>query len=175
MVDKIAAKFGRKVWETPIGFKYICERMLESDILLGGEESGGIGTKLYLPERDACVNALLLAEVMAWHGKRLEELVAMLQREFGEHDYGRVDLELRPGQKEKAIAHYANASVTRILDWPVVRREDLDGIKLYFGDIGWVMVRASGTERMLRVYAETNRAEITKRVLDEVTSFVKGI
>jgi phosphomannomutase len=149
--------------------------MLESDILLGGEESGGIGTKLYLPERDACVNALLLAEVMAWHGKRLEELVAMLQREFGEHDYGRVDLELRPGQKEKAIAHYANASVTRILDWPVVRREDLDGIKLYFGDIGWVMVRASGTERMLRVYAETNRAEITKRVLDEVTSFVKGI
>jgi phosphomannomutase len=175
MIDKIAAKFGRKVWETPIGFKYICERMLESDILLGGEESGGIGTKLYLPERDACVNALLLAEVMAWHGKRLEELVAMLQREFGEHDYGRVDLELRPGQKEKAIAHYASGAVTRILDWPVVRREDLDGIKLYLGDVGWVMVRASGTERMLRVYAETNRAEITKRVLDEVTSFVKGI
>jgi len=175
MVDKIAAKFGRKVWETPIGFKYICERMLESDILLGGEESGGIGTKLYLPERDACVNALLLAEVMAWHGKRLEELVTMLQREFGEHDYGRVDLELHPGQKEKAIAHYTDATVTRILDWPVVRREDLDGIKLYLGDVGWVMVRASGTERMLRVYAETNRAETTKRVLDEVTSFVKRI
>jgi phosphomannomutase len=175
MVDKIAAKFGRKVWETPIGFKYICERMLESDILLGGEESGGIGTKLYLPERDACVNALLLAEVMAWHGKRLEELVAMLQREFGEHDYGRVDLELRPGQKEKAVAHYADGSVTRILDWPVVRREDLDGIKLYLGDVGWVMARASGTERMLRVYAETNRAAITKRVLDEVSSFVKRI
>ena len=69
MIDKIAAKFGRKVWETPIGFKYICDRMLEGDILLGGEESGGIGTKLHLPERDATVNALLLAEVMAWHGK----------------------------------------------------------------------------------------------------------
>jgi phosphomannomutase len=175
MVDKIAAKYGRKVWETPIGFKYICERMLESDILLGGEESGGIGTKLYLPERDACVNALLLAEVMAWHGKRLEELVAMLQREFGEHDYGRVDLELRPGQKEKAIAHYASGAVTRILDWPVVRREDLDGIKLYLGDVGWVMVRASGTERMLRVYAETTRPETTKRILDEVSSFVKRL
>ncbi|HEY0703295.1 MAG TPA: phosphoglucomutase/phosphomannomutase family protein, partial [Candidatus Acidoferrales bacterium] len=83
MIDKIAAKFGRKVWETPIGFKYICDRMLESDILLGGEESGGIGTKLYLPERDASVNALLLAEVMAWHGQRLGELVAMLHKEFG--------------------------------------------------------------------------------------------
>jgi phosphomannomutase len=175
MIDKIAENFGRKVWETPIGFKYICERMLEGDVLLGGEESGGIGTKLYLPERDANVSALLLAEVMAWHGKRLGELVAQLHSEFGEHHYGRVDLELRAGQKERAIAHYADGSVGRILDWPVVRREDLDGIKLYLGDCGWVMVRASGTERMLRVYAETTRPDTTKRVLDEVSSFVKRI
>ena len=83
--------------------------MLEGDILLGGEESGGIGTKLHLPERDATVNALLLAEVMAWHGKRLGELVAMLHREFGEHHYGRVDLTLKDGQKEKAIEYFADA------------------------------------------------------------------
>ena len=89
MLDKIAEKFGRKVFETPIGFKYICELMLERDILLGGEESGGIGTKLYLPERDATVMALLLVEVMAWHKKSLGELVAQLQAEFGEHHYGR--------------------------------------------------------------------------------------
>src|SRR6202007_1222922 len=89
MIDKIAAQFGRKVWETPIGFKYICDRMLESDILLGGEESGGIGTKLYLPERDATVNALLLAEVMAWHGKSLGELVALLSHKFGGRSYNR--------------------------------------------------------------------------------------
>ncbi len=117
MIDKIAAKFGRKVWETPIGFKYICDRMLEGDILLGGEESGGIGTKLYLPERDATVNALLLAEVMAWHGKRLGELVAMLHREFGEHHYGRVDLTLKDGQKEKAhrrISRARNSSACSI-------------------------------------------------------------
>ena len=106
MIDKIAAKFGRKVFETPIGFKYICDKMLENDILLGGEESGGIGTKLYLPERDATVNALLLAEVMAWHGKRLGELVKTLLHEFGGHHYGRVDLALKPGQKEKAIEHF---------------------------------------------------------------------
>ncbi len=111
MIDKIAAKFGRKVFETPIGFKYICELMLERDILLGGEESGGIGTKLYLPERDATVMALLLAEVMAWHGKSLGELVAQLHAEFGEHHYGRVDLELKPGQKERAIAHFSGAKL----------------------------------------------------------------
>src|SRR6202041_4217673 len=152
MVDKIAAKFGRKVWETPIGFKYICDRMLEGDVLLGGEESGGIGTKLHLPERDTTVNALLLAEVMAWHGKRLGELGDMLPKEFGEYHYGRVDLELHPGQKEEAIAYFSNPKLAKILDWPVTKREDLDGIKVYVGDIGWVMVRASGTGHMLRVY-----------------------
>jgi phosphomannomutase len=173
MIDKIAAKFGRKVWETPIGFKYICDRMLEGDVLLGGEESGGIGTKLYLPERDATVSALLLAEVMAWHGKTLGELVAMLEREFGEHHYARVDLIVRAGQKEQAIRRFLDPKFTKLLDWPIVRREDLDGVKVYLGDIGWVMVRASGTEPMLRVYAETTRAQTTRRVLEEVTSLVQ--
>jgi phosphomannomutase len=149
--------------------------MLEGDVLLGGEESGGIATKLYLPERDATVSALLLAEVMAWHGKRLGELVAMLHREFGEHHYGRVDLTLKAGQKEKAIERFADAKFKQLLDWPIVRREDLDGVKVYLGDIGWVMVRASGTEPMLRVYSETTRAETTRRVLDEVTALVKRL
>ncbi len=175
MVDKIAANFGRKVWETPIGFKYICDRMLEGDVLLGGEESGGIGTKLYLPERDATVSALLLAEVMAWHGKRLGELVKMLHREFGEHHYGRVDLTMRDGQKERAIRRFADPKFANLLDWPIVRREDLDGVKIYLGEIGWVMVRASGTEHMLRVYSETTRPETTRRVLDEVAAMVQRL
>jgi alpha-D-glucose phosphate-specific phosphoglucomutase len=175
MIDKIAAKFGRQVWETPIGFKYICDRMLEGDVLLGGEESGGIGTKLYLPERDASVNALLLAEVMAWHGKRLGELVAMLHKEFGEHHYGRVDLSLKDGQKEKAIEHFSNTKLNKLLDWPVVRREDLDGIKIYLGDIGWGMARASGTERMLRIYSETTRPESTRAVLDEMARIAQTL
>jgi alpha-D-glucose phosphate-specific phosphoglucomutase len=175
MIDKIAAKFGRKVWETPIGFKYICDRMLESDILIGGEESGGMGTKLYLPERDATVNALLLAEVMAWHGKRLGELVAMLSNAFGEFHYGRVDLELKAGQKEKALKHFADDKFKNLLEFPILRRENLDGVKVYLGEIGWVMVRSSGTERMLRIYSETSRAETTRRVLDAVASLVKKL
>jgi phosphomannomutase len=175
MIDQLAAKFGRKLWETQIGFKYICDRMLESDILLGGEESGGIGTKLYLPERDATVSALLLAEVMAWHGKRLGELVAMLHREFGEHHYGRVDLHTRDGQKEKAIAYFASDKLKKLLEWPVTRREDLDGIKVYLNDIGWVMVRASGTEHMLRIYSETTKPESTQRILAEVSSLVQKL
>lgn len=175
MLDKIAEKFGRKIFETPIGFKYICEVMLERDILLGGEESGGIGTKLYLPERDATVMALLLVEVMAWHKKSLGQLVAQLHEEFGEHHYGRLDLELKPGQKERAIAHFSDAKMTRLLEWSVTRREDFDGIKLYVDKLGWVMLRASGTEPMLRVYSETRNPAATRKILEETRSIVQRL
>ena len=166
LIDKLAAKFGRKLHEVPIGFKYICELMLEQNILIGGEESGGIGTSLYLPERDATVSALFLAELLAWHGKSLGELLAALHAEFGEYHYGRVDLELKPGQKEKAMEHFSDGKLNRVLDFPVVQRENLDGIKLYLGETGWVMVRASGTENVLRIYCETAEPETTRRVLE---------
>jgi len=161
LIDKLAAKFGRRLHEVPIGFKYICELMLEQNILIGGEESGGFGTSLYLPERDASVTALLLAELMA-----------ALHSEFGEYHYGRVDLDVQPAQKQKAIAHFSSARCAQILEWPVVRREDLDGVKVYLGDIGWVMVRASGTENLLRVYSETSSRESTSRVLAAVADLV---
>ena len=136
LLDKIAARFGRRVHETPVGFKYICELMLERDILLGGEESGGIGTKLYLPERDATVVALLLAEVMAWHRKSLGELVAQLHAEFGEHHYGRVDHALRepPRCREhlraRLVADHALqvADERRIRRWPDARADDVVGV-----------------------------------------------
>jgi phosphomannomutase len=175
LIDKLAVKFGRKLHETPIGFKYICELMLEQNILIGGEESGGIGTSLYLPERDATVSALFLAELMAWHGKSLGELLAALHAEFGEYHYGRVDLDLKPGQKEKAIAHFSDGKLSRILNFPIVRREDLDGIKVYLGEAGWVLVRASGTENLLRVYCETSKPETTRRVLQAVTQMVQNL
>ncbi len=175
LVDKLAAKFGRKLHETPVGFKYICELMLERDILLGGEESGGIGTKLHLPERDATVSALLLAEVLAWHRKSLGEILRDLHSEFGEHHFGRVDLTLAPGQKEKALEYVANRSLSRFLDVEVRHREDLDGVKLYLADRGWLMVRGSGTEPMLRLYAETSSASVTRDILDRAASFVRSL
>ncbi len=175
LIDKLAAKLDRKLHEVPIGFKYICELMLEQNILIGGEESGGIGFSLYLPERDATVSALFLAELMAWHGKSLGELLAALHTEFGEHHYGRIDLDVKPGQKEKAIDYFSDGKCKELLNLSVTRRENLDGIKLYLADVGWVMVRASGTENLLRVYSETNKIETTRRVLDAVVNKVHSL
>jgi phosphomannomutase len=172
LIDKLATNFGRKLHETPIGFKYICELMLQQNILIGGEESGGIGTNLYIPERDATVSALFLAELMAWHGKSLGELLTVLTAEFGEFHYGRVDLDLKPGQKEMALTHFSNVKLQEILNWPITWRENMDGMKLYLGEIGWVLLRASGTENLLRVYCETSKADSTQRVLAAVTEIV---
>jgi alpha-D-glucose phosphate-specific phosphoglucomutase len=175
LIDALASKFNRRLHEVPIGFKYICELMLEHNILIGGEESGGIGTSLYLPERDATVSALLLAELMAWHGKSLGALVRALHQEFGEHRYGRIDLDVKPAQKTKAIAHFSNEKLKQFLEWPVKRRENMDGIKLYLADIGWVMVRASGTENLLRIYAETSEAATTQKVLRAAVSTIQEL
>jgi alpha-D-glucose phosphate-specific phosphoglucomutase len=175
LIDKLAAKFGRKLHEVPIGFKYICELMLEQNILIGGEESGGIGTSLYLPERDATVSALFLAELMAWHGKTLGQLLATLHAEFGEFHYGRVDLDVARVQKERAIAHIANESVAQLGAWPITRRENMDGNKIYLDDFGWVLIRASGTENLLRVYCETSSREITRQVLAAVSDLVHNL
>ena len=175
LIDKLAAKFGRQLHEVPIGFKYICELMLEQNILIGGEESGGIGTSLYLPERDATVSALFLAELMAWHGKSLGQLLAELHAEFGEYHYGRVDLDVHPAQKEKAVAHFSSDATQRLGDWPITRRENMDGVKVYVADFGWVMVRASGTENLLRVYSETSSREVTRHALATVRDLVHSM
>ena len=109
-----------------------------------------------------------------------------LQKEFGEHHYGRVDLELKPGQKERAIEYFSRMqpahasssskkSITRWLDWEITRREDMDGVKIYLGDVGWLLVRASGTEAMLRLYAETSRPGTTRRILDEASKLAKDL
>jgi phosphomannomutase len=175
LIDKLAVKFGRKLHEVPIGFKYICELMLEQNILIGGEESGGIGTSLYLPERDATVCALFLAEMMAWHGKSLGDMLHTLHAEFGEYHYGRVDLDVTPTQKQKAVVYFSDTSVKLLLDWPIARRENMDGIKVYLGEIGWVLVRASGTEHLLRVYCETSKQKTTQDVLSAVTQLVQKL
>ena len=153
--------------------------MLVSEIIIGGEESGGIGVPaLGGPERDGVLNAMLLAEAMAHYGKSLGELVADLNREFGPLYYGRTDLELRPGQKERAIEAASAKELKQFAGFGVTRREDLDGIKMYLENGAWLLVRASGTEPLLRIYTEAASEQIGHEVLAaaerEIQRYVTG-
>ena len=132
MLDRIAARYGRKLNECPIGFKYIADLMMEREIVIGGEESGGIGYSRYLPERDGILNSLLLANVMAEEQKPLGVLVADLQKEYGPHYYGRRDLHISDEIKHSAIdrARSRRTRGTRQVR-VIVRKEDLDGIKFF--------------------------------------------
>jgi phosphomannomutase len=181
MLDRIAAKYGRKLHECPIGFKYIADLMMEREILIGGEESGGIGYSRYLPERDGVLNCLLLANVMAEEGKPLGQLVADLQREFGPHYYGRRDLHIPDNVKQSAIQR-ARAEGTQSLGrYHVVNKEYLDGVKFFLdaptngnGAEAWVLFRASGTEPLLRLYAEAASPELVTDILASGETFVSN-
>ena len=181
MLDRIAAKYGRRLNEHGIGFKYVVDLMLEKEILIGGEESGGVGISRHLPERDGLLNCLLLANVMADEKKTLGELVAALQEEFGEHQYGRVDMHINEAVKQSAIAR-AKAGVADFAGMKVLRVETLDGIKFFLDNPGcagrknaaetWLLLRASGTEPLLRVYCESCSAESVAKVLAAAQAFV---
>ena len=181
MLDRIAAKYGRKLHEHGIGFKYVCDLMLEQEILIGGEESGGVGISKHLPERDGLLNSLLLANVMADEKKTLGELVAALQTEYGEHQYGRVDMHINDELKNSAIER-ARAGVSDIAGLKMLRMETLDGIKFYLENPvcagkpnaaeTWLLLRASGTEPLLRVYCESCSQESVDMVLKAAQAFV---
>jgi alpha-D-glucose phosphate-specific phosphoglucomutase len=178
MIDRIAAKYGRKLNECAIGFKYIADLMMEREIVMGGEESGGIGYSRFLPERDGILNCLLLANVMAEEGKPLGRLVADLQREFGSHYYGRRDLHIPEDVKQNAIQRARSDQTRRLGSYDVVRKEGLDGIKFYLnaptngkGAEAWVLFRASGTEPLLRIYAEAASPGLVNEILATAEAF----
>ena len=180
MLDRIAAKYGRKLYEHGIGFKFVCDLMLTEDILIGGEESGGIGIRRHLPERDGLLNSLLLANIMAEENKTLGQLVAALQQEYGEHQYGRIDLHISDALKNATIAK-AKAGVVDFAGMKVEKVETLDGIKFWLDNPEakskpnaaktWLLLRASGTEPLLRIYSESCSKESVKKLLESARQF----
>lgn len=181
MLDRIAAKHGRKLIECGIGFKYICDLMMDEtrQILVGGEESGGIGIQRHLPERDGLLNALLLANVMADEGKSMGQLVSALQKEYGPHYYARRDLRVANDVKEAAIARAAENGTNTLGGYKILRKDNLDGIKFYLdapvGDHGaeaWLLLRSSGTEPLMRIYCEASSPELVQELLEEAVAFV---
>jgi phosphomannomutase len=180
MLDRICARYGRTLHEHGIGFKFVCDLMLEKEILIGGEESGGIGIARHLPERDGLLNALLLANVMAEEGKTLGQLVQQLQDQYGEHQYGRIDLHINDDLKNAAIAR-AKSGVKEFAGMPVDHVETMDGIKFFLDNPEaknkpnaaktWLLLRASGTEPLLRIYSESGSKESVTKLLEAARAF----
>lgn len=155
MINRLADALGLRLIEVPVGFKHIAKLMLEEAVLIGGEESGGIGVQGYLPERDGIVNGLLVLEAMAMQRKTLSAIMRGLERRYGRWFYDRRDLHLTMPQVERLFARLRMSPPDRMAGTPVASINTLDGIKLIGRDDSWLLFRRSGTEPIVRVYAES--------------------
>lgn len=171
---QLAKKFGLEVEVTKIGFKYIAEIMTKEDVLVGGEESGGLAVKGHIPERDGVWIGLLILEFMAKTGKSLRELIQLVYDEVGTFAFDRDDLHITPEQKEGVLDKCHNDSFTKFGDLKIDRTEKLDGFKYYLSNNTWVMIRPSGTEPVLRVYCEAPDRKIARETLDKVRKELLG-
>jgi phosphomannomutase len=173
-VKKLCAAYGLEVEVTKIGFKYICGKMVTDDVLLGGEESGGIAVKGHVPERDGVWCGLLLLEFMAKTGKSLRELIEEVYAIVGAFSFDRNDLHLDEALKQRIVANCESGAYKAFGPYMVARTETIDGYKYHLDDNRWIMIRASGTEPVLRVYAEAPDQEEVNRVLKAAKDTLLG-
>ena len=163
LIDNICAKLGLKLYETPVGFKYISELMIKEDILVGGEEAGGMGFKDYIPERDGSLAGLLLLEMMAFRKKPMLAILKDMEKEFGRYYYLRTELKLKDNKDVDISPLRATKAV---LGKKVVEVKPHDGLKFILEDSSWLMLRASGTEPIIRIYSESKKEAESLKMLD---------
>lgn len=171
LLDTLAEKYGLEIYETAVGFKYVGEKMRETDVLIGGEESGGLSVLGHIPEKDGILADMLVAEAIAYEGKPLSQLVEEAIADAGGPLYNRrLDLHLTEAHKQAVLEAYDKTPPDRVADIAVAQVGRKDGIKLYLEDGGWVLLRPSGTEPLIRVYMETSTSE----KLDKIAAEMEG-
>ncbi len=164
-MKKLAEHFGLEIEVTKIGFKYIAEIMIKEDVLVGGEESGGLAVKGHIPERDGVWMGLLIMEFMAKTGKSIKQLVQEVYDIVGPFSFDRDDLHITEDKKLDIIDRCKNGSISSIGDIAIIKTETIDGFKFYLSDAEWIMIRPSGTEPVLRVYAQAPTLERCRTLL----------
>jgi len=166
MIDNMTAQYGLELHETPVGFNHIGDLMMKEDVLIGGEESGGISIKGHLPEGDGILMGLLLLEVMAYADAPLHEIIADLQQQFGPAHYARHDVRLlHQLPKKEVVQKLENCAPQQLNGESVKRLNTMDGIKFHLADNSWLLIRPSGTEPVLRIYAEARTADAVHALL----------
>lgn len=173
MIDRLAERHGIKVHETPIGFKYICGKFLECTPLMGGEESGGIGLPFHVYERDGLLSGLLLLEIMSSKGKRLGELLRDLEKEIGSFHFVREDLHLAERDLQRIRETLPKLEPSSIGSLKVSQVNRLDGLKFVLEDGSWLLLRPSGTEPLIRVYAEAAKSSQAQQLIQEGKKLLK--
>lgn len=166
LVEKVARALGADFTETAIGFKYVADLMLTRDILIGGEESGGIGFGHFLPERDGILSGLLVAECIGHYGKPLSAIVDAMESEFGALHYDRRDLNRPMDVCARLIDRVKSGALDASFGPDFTNREEKDGVKMNFGDGSWILFRKSGTEPMIRIYCESPSSSRVVSMLD---------
>jgi len=165
MVDKMCAAYNLPLVETGVGFKYICAEMLKGGVLLGAEESGGIGFPGHIPERDGIAAGLMLLELLATEKISVNKILAKLEKQFGPHRYGRIDTHF-PLEKRGALMEFlAKNPPDKLLKSPLADVKTFDGVKFIAEDSSWLMLRGSGTEPILRIYAEAKSEADAQKLL----------
>lgn len=164
LLDRLAEAYGQEVYETPVGFKYIGQHLLEKNCLLGGEESGGLSVRGHIPEKDGILAGLLAAEMVAVHRKSLRELLEEIWSRFGRLYSRRLDIHTSPQEKQQVLARLKEFCPHELAGIKVLRRVDVDGVKLVLANGSWVLVRPSGTEPLFRLYVEAGSEEELQRI-----------
>lgn len=172
LIDKIVKKYNIPVMETPVGFKYIAEQMLSGDVLIGGEESGGNGFKNHIPERDGFLSGLLLIEMIGDRKKKISKIVKDMEKEFGAYKYKRIDLYVPREKIVKLYDRFKNSPPDAISGNKVASIKSFDGIKFIFQNGAWLLIRASGTEPILRIYSEGETIAQVSRLINAAKDFV---
>lgn len=166
LINRLAAEYGLEVVETPVGFNHICDLMLKQPVVIGGEESGGISILGHIPEGDGILMGLLLLEIVARARKPLHELIDDLQFQFGPFAYERIDRRVRPFSKSQLVAALRSSAPRELAGQPLAQINERDGIKYLMVDDSWLLIRPSGTEPVLRIYAEASSLEQVKQLLE---------
>lgn len=167
LINKVCEKYGLKMYETPVGFKYICELMIKEDILAGGEETGGVAFKDSIPERDGILSGLLILEMMAMRKKKIMDILRIIDKEYGTYEYRRLDVKYPDAKKALLMEMLKNNPPKDVLGKKVAEVKTTDGYKFICDDSSWLMLRLSGTEPILRVYAEASSEKKALAILAE--------
>jgi phosphomannomutase len=170
LIEKVAKSLGVTLHETPIGFKYVADLMLARQILIGGEESGGIGFGHFLPERDGILSGLMVAEAVAHYGRSLSEVIATMEEEFGALHYDRRDLNRPMDANQRLIDRVKAGELDDVFGAGFTTREEKDGVKMNYADGSWILFRKSGTEPIIRIYCESPDAERVQTMLERAVT-----